>query len=210
VQKSRAIRFSVITLAISLIVNLASPSVARAAVPALSQGAIQSLSKFDGVTFYLGNVSCFPEGSGFCNGGGPAAYVLNDEGWRVTDIVWQYSVNNGPWLEVSHTCALPILFSTDTWCGSNWFFDTLTVGNLSARDVVRARASLKNSEGNSEWMLSVGNTGTYAVDTVRTDVATARITSNDALDSLVTEQSVALSGAHLDQAVGLFQDSNGT
>jgi hypothetical protein len=194
-QNKRLFRLPAISLAFALALNLVNVSSAGAAVPVLSQGVIQTWPKFDSVTFILGNLFCTPEGSGSCTGGGPAAYVSNDEGSRVTDIVWQYSVNNGAWQEVIHPCNTTVLFSTDTWCNSNWFFDNFTVGNLVAGDVVKGRASLKNPEGNSEWMLSVGNTGTYAVDTVRTDVATARITSDVPFDSVVTGQSVTLSAS---------------
>lgn len=194
-QKSRVIRFSAVTFMLSLVVNLINPTVARAAVPVLSQGVIQTLPKFDGVTFILGNLTCSPEGSGSCTGGGPAAYVTNDQGSRVTDIVWEYSINNGSWEQVIHPCNTSILYSTETWCSSNWFFDNFTVENLVAGDIVKARASLKNPDGYSEWILSAGNTGTYAVDTVKTDIASARITSDVAVDSILTKQSVTLSGS---------------
>jgi len=192
---------AVVVLAIG--VTIASPFSASANVPSITNGydpqspvRVSASSDFSSVTFHLGYLWCNPESSGSCQAGGGAYSNIADidSSRSVSGIAWRYSLNGGPWTNLEHTCRQTVVNSWDTWCPSNWFYDTLKISNLEVGTVVRAQPALRNIDGLSEWLDGVYGSGTAAFASVQTDNPSTQFTSNPDGKAL-TGELVAFSGA---------------
>lgn len=147
----------------------------------LNDVAITATAGLYGATFRLGSLSCTPEGSGSCTGGASGAYQAGD---AATSVQWRYKIGEtGSWTEISKPCLSTPAGSLSTWCTGTWTYSALVISEIRAGTPVFAQASLKNADGQSEWLNSTNTSGVPASATPSADTVTAHMWNGNVTSS---------------------------